>query len=145
MRPTRAILCATILASASLFACSNEENQPPPRAAAPQPPPRPSVAERARSLLLSADLQLKDLQDERSHATDDNQRESLSRQIGEVSVSRDRLTADLAVEPPDSQRVARDMSDLQRAMHGEGAGVTQPQPQAPMQPPPGPSPEDQPR
>lgn len=138
MRSLCAVLCATVLASASLVACSHEENRPPPRATAPQPPPRPSVADRARSLLLAADLQLKDLQEERSHATEDSRRESLSRQIGDVSVNRDRLTADLAVEPPNSRQIARDISSLQRAMHAEGTGVTQPQPQPQVQPEPEP-------
>lgn len=170
MRSTRAILCATVLASTSLFACTHEENQPAPVAAAPQPPPPPpqpqappqaSVEDRARSLLLAADLQLKDLQEARSHATDDTRRESLSRQIGEVSVNRDRLTADLAVEPPDSPNIARAMSNLQRAMRGPSAGAAEPQPPATTEPqppaaepqpqgpppeprPPSPPPEDQP-
>ncbi len=129
--------CIALASSAVLLGCSHEESQPPPQAVAAPPQPRePGVAERARALLLAADLEVRDLQDIRSHAADDDRREAVSRQIATIAVSRDRLTADLAVSP-DSVIVERDMRGLQRAMHGSAATMTQPElPPAPAEPAP---------
>lgn len=134
MRLIRVIGSVAIVA-ASLLGCSREEHKAPQAAVQPQ---GPSIQDRARSMLLAAEIQLKDLQDIRSHTTDMEQRDAVSRQIAELSVTRDRLAADMTVEPLNGRQVVQDMSNLQRAMHGEGAAVTQPQspqsPQSPQQP-----------
>jgi len=130
------VVCCLALAAAPALACENEETQAPAKAAQPQQPSIRSVQERARSLLLAADLQLRDLRDSHEAITDPNKRDAIAGQIAEVSLSRDRLMADLAAGGTDAGLLERDASNLQRAMQGKGAAETQPQsrPQPPPQP-----------
>jgi hypothetical protein len=139
------VLCFLALAAAPAFAlaCENEENQAPPKVAQPQQPQAPSVEQRARSLLLAADLQLRDLRESRDQITDPDRREAIANQIVALSMGRDRLMGDLAAGGPDTGVLERDLSNLQRVMHAKGAAETQPTRPAPRRPtpqPPGPPP-----
>ncbi len=121
-----------IALAAPLLGCAHEETQPPQQAAAPPPPREPVAIERARVLMLAAELQMRDLKDIGAHATDDALRASAGRQLADIEMQRDRLRADLAVSP-DSPLVERDIRNLQRAMRGAASALTQPQ--APPPPP----------
>lgn len=113
-----------------LGACSHEDHRPPP-SVAPAPTQALPLGERAHSLLLGADLQMKDLANARSNATDADKRDAISQQMADIAIVRDRLAADLATGNPDVRQISNDMSNLRRAMHGEGAALTQPQRQPP--------------
>lgn len=132
------VICCVAVAAAPALGCSRENNEAASaKAALSQERAAAGVQDRARSLLLASDVQLKDLRSSRDEITDSHRRDAIASQIIDLAMSRDQLMGDMAAGGPDVQSLERDMANLQRVMHGTGAAEaqpqSQPQPQQPQQ------------
>lgn len=135
--------CVAAVTAGSVIGCSSEHQQaPPPAIASPPPSHVLTVQERARDLILAAELELRDLNEMKSRTTDDEQRDAIDRQMASITMRRDALEADLAMTSgsQDGQRLHADTSNLERSLRAGAAAESQPpspppQRQQPPQPP----------
>jgi hypothetical protein len=133
------VICCVAVAAAPALGCAKENDEAASaKAALSQERAVAGVQDRARSLLLASEVQLKDLRSSRDEITDSRRRDAISNQIVDLAMSRDQLMGDMAASAggPDMRSLERDMANLQRAMHGTGAAETQPQPEPQTEPQP---------
>jgi hypothetical protein len=129
--------CFAVVCTGALLACSSGSTA---SSAVQSPPPSNAVTaqERARDMILAAELELRDLRDMKARTVDEGQREAIDRQMAAVAMRRDALQGDLAVTggKQDGARLHADTDNLEHSLRAGAAAEMQ----GPEAPPPQPQP-----